>query len=730
MTRTPLPLTWQVGHSGEQGDPPDIWCDATVPGAVQLDVARAEGYGPHARADNWKDYLWMEDRVWTYRARFARPELDRSRLFFVSLGIDYAFEIRLNGRAIHHQEGMYTAVELDLTDDLQDDNELQIAIQPVPKLAGCAGHAQADRSCKPPVSYGWDWHPRLIPLGIWDETFLEIRPSTHLVDARVGYRLDPDLGTAAVELSASYVGSASAVCWALRDPDGRELFRREGRGDDRSVCLRESVVTPRLWWPREQGEQALYSSEVTLLDAAGSTIDRREQRVGFRRVRLVMNEGAWYVPDYPKTRATPPVTMEVNGRRIFCKGTNWVNPDIFYGRIDDERYERLIDLACGANFNMLRVWGGANVNKRRFHELCDERGLMVWQDFPLACNRYEGTPEYLATLRQEATSIIDRLRHHPSLAMWCGGNELFNEWSGMTDQSAALRLLNALCFEQTPDIPFVATAPLMGMGHGHYVFRDPHSGDEVFQSMPRAANTAYTEFGCAGPADAEVLGTIIPAEDLFPPAAGTAWEDHHAFGAWEAAPDSWLMLDTQRHYFGEPANLEELVERGQLLQAEGYRCIFEEARRQWPRASMALNWCFDEPWPTAANNSLISWPARPKPAYHAVRDACRPQMISARLPKFVWVPGERLVCDLFLLNDLPTPAERGELDVWIEGDDEWVAAHITFDGTPPAQHAYIGSFDIEVPAWNRDRFALRIEVAGREGWDSRYTLLLRSGRPA
>jgi len=725
MTRTRIPLTWQVGHSGQIGEAPDTWYGAAVPGAVQLDMARAEGYEPYAFRDHWKDYAWMEDRAWTYRARFTRPRLGDNQLFFVSHGIDYDFEIRLNGAPIHRQQGMYTRVELDLTDALLDDNDLQVAIQPVPRLAGRTGHAQADRSCKPPVSYGWDWHPRLVPSGIWDDTHLEVRPPAHLTETTVGYRLDADLRGVDVELTVRSAGPAAEVLWILRDPDGREALRRQGALRDQAVCLRGSLDAPRLWWPREQGEQALYSSEITLLGPEGAEVDRRERRTGFRRVQLVMNEGSWYVDGYPKSRATPPATMEINGRRIFCKGSNWVSPDIFYGRIGDEQYERLVQLACDANFNMLRVWGGANVNKRRFHELCDERGLLVWQDFPLACNRYEGDPEYLATLRQEATSIIRRLRHHPSLALWCGGNELFNEWSGMTDQSAALRLLNALCFEHTPDIPFIPTAPLMGMGHGHYVFRDHVSGDEVFQSMPRATNTAYTEFGCAGPADVEVLRAIIPPGELFPPRPGTAWEDHHAFGAWEAAPDSWLMLHTQEHYFGAPKTLAELVERGQLLQAEGYRCIFEEARRQWPRASMALNWCFDEPWPTAANNSLISWPDRPKPALAAVGDACRPLMISARIQKFTWTRGETLVCDLFLLNDLPLPAPGGELEVWLAGDDEWVASHMTFDGAPPGEHVYVGSFEVVLPRWRCDRFDVRVEVADHEEWNSRYTFLLR-----
>ncbi len=277
--------------------------------------------------------------------------------------------------------------------------------------------------------------------------------------------------------------------------------------------------------------------------------------------------------------------------------------------------------------NLIRCWGGAIVPPEEFHDACDELGLMVWQDFPLGCNRYEGAPAYLAVLDQESKSIIRRLRAHPSLALWCGGNELFNSWSGMTDQDLAIRLLNRNCYDLDPERPFLSTAPVAGMAHGHYVFRDAR-GDEVFQIMARSSATAYTEFGCPAPADAEILRETLPDDELFPPRPDTSWESHHAFKAW--APNSHLLLDVIEDYFGPSETLEQLVERGQLLQAEGLKCLFEEARRQKPRASMALNWCFSEPWPAAANLSVVGWPDRPKPSLAAVGQSSR----SARSRRF------------------------------------------------------------------------------------------------
>jgi len=171
--------------------------------------------------------------------------------------------------------------------------------------------------------------------------------------------------------------------------------------------------------------------------------------------------------------------------------------------------------------------------------------------------------------------------------MWSGGNELFDSWSGMTDQSLAIRLLNSQCYLLDPLTPFIPTSPVYGMGHGHYVFRDLQTGIEVYNWMNSATGTAYNEFGMPGPSPVEILKTIIPENELFPPEKGTSRESHHAFNAWVG--DTWLCKDFLAAYFGKPNSLEELVEQGQWIQCEGYKAIYEEARRQKPYCAMASN---------------------------------------------------------------------------------------------------------------------------------------------
>lgn len=709
-------LAWAVGWSNTRQMPPRTFFPAVVPGAVQLDYAAAYRLPDHHFASNYTQYRWMEDVYWTYRAELPPRPQGGGRLFLVSLGIDYRFDVLVNGQTLLQQEGMYTPVELDLTDALSPcGGLLEIVVYPAPKRDGApAGtRAEADHCCKPPASYGWDWHPRLIPAGIWDETYLEWRDPASITSVEVTYELEPDLS--AVHLQAMVASPAPFVEFRLFHPDGSILYRAQGR--DHHV----SLSSPVLWWCNGMGTPSRYRWEVFSRD--GDCTDHREGKVGFRTLRLAMNEGTWKENNRtPQSRSRPPITLCLNGQPLFCKGTNWVMPDIFYGKATRQTYQALLEKARDAHFNLIRCWGGGNVNKDPFYDLCDEMGLMVWQEFPLACNHYPDDDAYLALLEQEARSILLRLRHHPCIALWCGGNELFNHWSGMTEQSLALRLLNKLCYELDRGTPFLYTSPLDGMAHGGYLFLD-REGREVYDVMPRSHFTAYPECGVPGFSDMRTLLAALPREELFPLRPQRDTLAHHAFEAWLPGDDTWSCLQTIEYYFGAPSSLEELVRNSQWLQAAGYQCVFEEARRQKPYCSMILNWCFNEPWPCIANNSLLSYPDLPKPAYHAVAESCRPTLYSARLRRFLYHGGEWFEADLWLLNDDPrgVPSRRVCARLILDG-----AAYPVLDWTSPELQGPVNlpgpTLRFLLPDAPDGALVLELDAGP---WSSRYKLLYR-----
>ena len=731
---SPLPsralLDWQLGWTADPTQVPGRFVPAVVPGAVQLDWARAEDWPAYWLAENFRDYGCMEDVHWIYQTRLAKPALAASQCLVLACGgVDYACTVRVNGRVVHAQEGMFSPFEIDLTNEA-DGSLIEIIVAPAPKVAAApgadetleSGRAQASQSCKPAVSYGWDFHPRLIPLGIWEDTYLETRPAASWLDhVEVAYDLADDFTAADLRLVTE--GSATRVRWTLRDPAGTVVASHEGAPESLSI----RVEKPELWWPNTEGAPSLYTSVVEVLDATGVSVQSISQRVGLRRIRLVMAPGQFELEgDLPSSQPPVPITFEVNGREIFIRGANWACPDIFPGTLTPERYREQLTLFAGANFNFLRAWGGAIVNKTTFFEQCDELGLLVWQEFQLACNRYEGTPAYLRVLDQESRAILRRRRRHACIALWCGGNELFNSWSQMTMQDHALRLLARNCFDLDPSRPFLPTSPLYGIRHGDYRFRMGREPDSptLFDVYPALSATAYIEFGVPAPPSAATLRGIIPPEEIWPVRQTSAWTTRHAFGSWKAdEPNSWLYPEVAEHYFGPSDSLEQLVDRLQLLQSVGYTGIYEEGRRQKPVCSAVACWVFNEPWPCAANNSLVAWPNEPKPAYHAVAAANRPVMASARIPRFDWPRGAEFSTTLFLLNDSPQAIGALEFSVRLEAGDESIALGTwRCPGTPANEHCAGPVVAGRVPASPGETFDLVVEVAGHPELSSRYTL--------
>lgn len=694
---------WQGRNCSEAED---ALFPVSVPGNIQYDFGVARGFTDVQYADSYKQFVPYEDDAWEYRTTLRYEKKADERVFFVSRGIDYRYDILLNGKKLYSYEGMFRAAEVDLTDSLTGkDDILTVYIYPHPKSEGSRAGTrdEADRSCKPPVSYGWDWNPRLLISGLWDEAYIETRDDYYIANAEVLPELSEDLATGTVRVSFDCAKDCTVT---LTDADGKVVYS----GTDREF----TVANPELWWCNGQGTPYLYTWKIE---------NEREQRVGkigFRRLRLVRNKGAVDPAGFPKSRYAVPATVELNGRRIAAKGSNWVNPDIYWGQTDEARYDSLLTLARDAHMNILRMWGGASVCKQSFYDLCDRYGIMVWQEFMLACNNYPDEDHYLSVLESEARAIIRSLRSHPCLALWCGGNELFNGWSGMTDQSLPLRLLNRLCYELDRTRPFLATSPLVGMAHGGYQFYSWSLDLEVFKEFQQTRDVAYTEFGVPSISSVENLKKIIPEDELFPIRPTDAWIAHHGFYAW--GEYSWTCLDTLDRYFGESTSLEETVERSNWLQCAGYQGAFEEMRRQWPHCGMMLNWCFNEPWITAANNSLIEFPSRPKPAYEAVKGALRPKLFSARVARFAWVVGETFEAEIWFHNDTPEAAS-GEVHVSVQIGEE------TFDLLDwKANAAANGNMQgptvrLVLPKSDADRLILKLDSS--DGMSNSYCLQLR-----
>ena len=347
---------WELARLDGRAAAPAGWMPAGVPGAVQLDWARAHGLPDPFFGQNVRLYDGLEDYHWLYRTRVPRVALaPGEQLAFACGGVDYACEVRVAGRHALRHEGLFTPFEIDLADS-PPGAEIEVLVLPAPKRPGATpGAAEADHACKPPVSYGWDWHPRLIPLGLWADAGFVVRPAVHVRHVDFAYALSADFTRADITVTAEAPGAAQPT-WRLLDAESRTVLE--------SASARATLSNPRLWWTHDHGEPALYTLELTLAEG-----DVFRARVGFRRVRLVMAEDGWDHPKgFPTSRSHPPITVELNGRVIFAKGSNWVSADVFPARVTPEVLRPLLLLAKGANFNLLRCWGGAIVNPEGFFD--------------------------------------------------------------------------------------------------------------------------------------------------------------------------------------------------------------------------------------------------------------------------------------------------------------------------------------------------------------------------
>ena len=222
--------------------------------------------------------------------------------------------------------------------------------------------------------------------------------------SEVRYTLDADLKNANINLIVDGKNMSNATYqWTLKSPSGAVVLSKKGKIAQDNFTISDKLNNISLWWPNGYGKPELYTSLVEVKAADGSNIGSQTKKVGFKRSRMVMGDGTWTEPTiFPKSRSVSPATLEINGKVIFAKGSNWVPNELFPGIQNRENYEPYVKWAKEANFNILRSWGGQVINKESFFDLCDEHGLLVWQEFPLTGTNYPDDENFLNVLKLES----------------------------------------------------------------------------------------------------------------------------------------------------------------------------------------------------------------------------------------------------------------------------------------------------------------------------------------
>lgn len=662
------------------------WLPGTVPGSVQDDLWRAGRIPDPYHGRNSLALEWVAARTWVYTKTFvAPPPAAGGRAHLHLIGLDYTARIILNGVPLGEHTSMFTPALFEVGALLRDtgSNELVVVLAPAPPEPGQMGRTSAVRSTKARMGYWWDFCPRAINLGLWDEVYLDYSGPVTIEDVWVRAHLAADLGRA--DIAVAITCDARAATDVIADvtlahggdvvASGRVAGTLAAGRDTLHLAL--ALDSPHLWWPNGCGAQALYRAEVRLAtDPAGPSSAARAVPFGVRRLELLPNEGA--------EPGAPPYTFAVNGRRLYITGWNWVPIDAFYGPARAEKLAHLLALAAQAGANLLRVLGVGLVERRAFYDWCDRLGLLVWQDFPLTSSATDRKPSedpaYIARVVAEAERVIPRRRNHPSLALWCGGNELESlEKIPLDDCEPVLAALRAVVARHDPDRPWLPTSsrgrqPFNGLGA---IARDPGGlhdvhGPWLYEGLTAHytlynAGTAlfHSEFAVEGLANRATLDATIPAGEQWSAALDAPTWAH--LSAWWLRPAIWAT------YFGPLGTLDLLIGATQLLQAEGVRYAIEANRRRMYRNSGVLPWQFNEPYPMAAGTAAVDYYGRPKALYAAVARAYAPLLLSARFDTIAWGARRRFAATIWAVRADGTPLRGASLRARLLREDGQMA---------------------------------------------------------
>ncbi len=671
------------GVSGSRG-----WIPAQVPGDVHVDLMAAGQLDEMYFSDTIRKNKWTTEKEWWYCRELSVSAGDLESVSeLVFKGIDTVANIYLNGKKIGHTENMFREYRFDVSGLLKTGtpNILGVCIEPI-SIVMKQHDAEPYFSCfndhrifmrKAQCHFGWDWAPDCPGAGIWNSVMLESHKTACLdginlnttCDGAVSFYISLDgaiqeTGTDGLELKLT-----------VKDPEGQpiaeEVWPATGIKNFRNVFTKN----PQLWWPNGMGDQPLYTYEIQLL-RNGKACDAKGGRFGIREVGL---EEPALGPDKMG------FAFRVNGEPCFCKGANWVPLDNFTGAVPVEKYQHMLGLAKEANFNMMRVWGGGIYEKDVFYDLCDELGLMVWQDFMFACGDVPDNHDwFVENVRAEIEYQVKRLRVHTSVVYWVGGNEKSGDFfRKMVNYGDSLfdEVIPGLVDTLDPFRPYRRGSPFAYVDSGNH----PKSGDSHLSALGSTfspgskgfldyrngvnhIDTSFnSEFAIQGPGRRQSFEKFMPEENYWP--IDELWNYRITYNPYDDH-DTRTFAEKQlalcQTFFGDPKDHVEFIKYGMMVHAEAMWDEMFGYRTKRPINSGSLFWMFSDPWPTGSW-SVVDWYGLPKASYYAAKRAARPLQIGwkNRADESGW--------ELFACNDTLV-AYEGTLEIGEEtlaGESKW-----------------------------------------------------------
>ena len=590
----------------------------------------------------WAAQAWESAHQW-YCVRFDRPAFPEAEVRFE--GIDTLADVYCNGQLLGCAENMFRAYTFALPALQERGNELVVHIRPAQKAEGLGAGSHAFehgyaylsvRKCA--SSYGWDILPRLCGGGLWKDVYLVQCPACALEEA---YLYTLSAAEEGAELTLWYTfccgGTPRGYTVAVRGVCGESVFCASAKAWSTAGRLYLHVPQPKLWWPRGAGEPCLYDVTVTL-QKDGKTVDERTFRTGIRTAKLVRTSLA-----LPNGK----FEFSINGKKVFVLGTNWVPTDALHTQMP-ERTERVLSLAEELGCNLVRVWGGGVYESDAFYDRCDERGIMVWQDFMMACGVYPQGDAFCKNLAAEAEQQVKRLRGHASLVLWAGDNECDlagrqgELWQDPNENRLTRAVLPAVLRLHDPARSYLPSSPYVD-GEG-YRFPDRLSEDHLWGPRGYFKGEYYRNAVCLFASEVGYHGCPSPAslrkflkepERMFEEDGSPTRE----YLAHAASPDAdgaggfayriALMAQQVKALFGAvPKELSAFAKRSQIVQAEALKYFIERFRLRMQTHGGIVWWNIIDGWPQVSD-AVVDYYFCKKLAYGYIRRSQQPFCLMA-----------------------------------------------------------------------------------------------------
>lgn len=631
MIQNEINQNWQFSQAGK-----NEWLPATVPGTVHTDLlANKKIEDPFYRM-NERSIQWIDKTDWEYKTTFfVDDEVMRREVAELEFeGLDTYAEVSVNGNVVLNADNMFRTWKADVKKYLiEGDNELHILLRspinegikkydaqgyeiPVSDNDLAAiGQVEGNKKVsvytrKAGYHFGWDWGPRLVTSGIWRPVTLKAWDRAKIENLQIvqnSVTAEKATFTAVLEVNGVVDGTAHI---AIKNDElllaNKKIELKKGV---EKFSLDFEIANPQLWWTNGLGEQHLYN--ITGEINVGGGVDEKFTRIGIRTLELVRE----------KDKDGTSFYFKLNGHPVFMKGANYIPNDVFLPRVTEENYRKVVETAKISNNNMLRIWGGGVYEDDMFYELCDEAGILVWQDFMFACAMFPGDEAFLDNVKQEAIDNVKRLRNHPSIGLWCGNNEILAAWKGWgweqkeieksPENSAKIwkayedifhKVLADVVAEYDPQKSYWSSSPSSGPGiPADLVNGDEHYwmvwwGKAPFQTYATHLPRFMSEYGFQSfPEIATVRKYALPEDyDIF----SEVMQSHQRSSIGNGTIEYYMLLE-----YNKPKDFESLLYVNHVLQAEGIKFGLEGHRRAMPFCMGSLYWQINDCWPVASWSS-------------------------------------------------------------------------------------------------------------------------------